>query len=129
MTVAVGYAGIGRATFYRWMHRRREADCGIYREFYVAVRRALATAEAHAVAIVRRHMAKSWRRLHGLVGASPSRSLGRAPWGGRRVSAAGSPRHLAACGARRRVKARRAIGRPPGLSGEDLRAELSSPST
>ncbi|MEM7354250.1 MAG: hypothetical protein AAF657_25825 [Acidobacteriota bacterium] len=60
-TVAVGYAGIGRATFYRWMHRGRETDGGIYRDFYVAVRRALAIAEARAVAIIRRHMAKSWR--------------------------------------------------------------------
>ena len=60
-TVAVGYAGIGRATFYRWMHRGREADRGIYRDFYKAVRRAEAKAEVRAVTIVRRHMTKSWR--------------------------------------------------------------------
>ena len=60
-TVAVGYAGIGRATFYRWMQRGRDADQGIYREFYESVRRALVIAEVRAVAIVRRHMAKRWR--------------------------------------------------------------------
>ena len=60
-TVAVGYAGIGRATFYRWMQRGRDADQGIYREFYESVRRALAIAEVRAVAIVRRHMAQRWR--------------------------------------------------------------------
>ena len=51
----------GERFFYRWMHRGREADRGTYRDFYEAVRRALAMAEVRAVAIIRRHMGKSWR--------------------------------------------------------------------
>ena len=60
-TVAVEYAGIGRATFYRWMNRGREDQEGIYCDFYKAVRRAIATAEVRAVTILRRHMATSWK--------------------------------------------------------------------
>ncbi len=60
-TVAVGYAGIARATFYRWMLRGREAQQGPYRDFYQCVRQAMATAEVRGVAIVRQHMATSWK--------------------------------------------------------------------
>ena len=60
-TVAVEYAGIGRATFYRWMIRGREEQQGIYYDFYKAVRRAIAIAEVRAVTIVRQHMTKSWK--------------------------------------------------------------------
>ena len=60
-TVAAAYAGIGRATFYRWMQRGKEAQSGRYREFYEAVRQALAVAEVRAVAILRKHMFKHWK--------------------------------------------------------------------
>ncbi len=59
--MAVWYAGIGRTTYYRWIHRGQEASDGIYREFYEAVRRAMARAEVRAVMILRQAMAKDWR--------------------------------------------------------------------
>ena len=60
-TVAVAYAGVGRTTFYRWMRRGKRATDGLYRRFYEAVRKANVEAEVRAVAIVQKHMQKSWR--------------------------------------------------------------------
>ena len=55
---AAAYAGIGPATFYRWMERGRAADAEPdYREFREAVERARAEAEVRNVALVQRSAA------------------------------------------------------------------------
>ncbi len=55
-------AGVSPATYYRWMKRGEEAKTGIYREFYEAVKRAEASAEVHAVAVIRKEIAAGdWR--------------------------------------------------------------------
>jgi transposase len=54
-------AGISPATYYRWLRRGEEASCGIYRDFYEAVRRAESEAEVYAVAVIRRAMPNDWR--------------------------------------------------------------------
>lgn len=55
--LAARYAGLGEATFYRWLSDPRPA----FREFREAVERAEAEAEHAAVAAVRSAMTRHWR--------------------------------------------------------------------
>ena len=51
--VAAQAAGIDRATYYRWMEKGENSD-GIYSDFRDAIKEAQATAESHAVTIIRK---------------------------------------------------------------------------
>ena len=62
-TVAVSYAGISRATFYRWMQQGQADETGPFREFYNAIRQAETQAEVRAVAILQGHMQDSWQAV------------------------------------------------------------------
>ena len=59
--VAAEYAGIGERTFYRWLHNGQEAQSGIYRQFWRAVKSAERESEVRAVAIIQKHMADNWQ--------------------------------------------------------------------
>lgn len=53
--VAAQYAGIDKATFYRWMEKGRQDDPDpAYKEFYDAVENAKANAEVRAVVLINR---------------------------------------------------------------------------
>jgi hypothetical protein len=54
--VAAAYAGIDKATFYRWMERGESEPDGIYRDFRDAIRKAEAEAEVYATATLRKAM-------------------------------------------------------------------------
>jgi hypothetical protein len=58
---ACGYAGIHQATGYAWMAKGREATSGVYREFYEAVEKATANAEAGMVAIIKLASRDTWQ--------------------------------------------------------------------
>ena len=60
--VAAEAAGISKATYYRWMKRGGEATHGIYRDFYEAVREAMAQARVAAEIAVREHNPLAWLR-------------------------------------------------------------------
>jgi transposase len=59
--VAAEYAGVGERTFYRWLQRGQEAQRGIYRQFWQAVKKAEREAEVRAVAIIQKHMEDNWQ--------------------------------------------------------------------
>lgn len=59
--VAAEYAGIDRATFYRWMQRGRESTRGKFSDFCEAVKNAEREAEVRAVAVIQNHMADNWQ--------------------------------------------------------------------
>ncbi len=59
--VAAEYAGIGERTFYRWLQLGQEANRGIHRQFWQAVKKAEREAEVRAVAILQRHMEDNWQ--------------------------------------------------------------------
>jgi len=54
-------AGIAPSTFYRWLERGDDEDSGLFRDFAEEVERAMAEAEVHAVAVLRRAMPEDWR--------------------------------------------------------------------
>jgi transposase len=58
---ACTYAGIGYSTFRRWMEQGEEAKSGQYRDFWEAVIRAEAEAEARMVAQWQAQIPQDWR--------------------------------------------------------------------
>ena len=58
--VAAQCAGIGEATFYRWLQRAEEEPSGKYAEFREAIKKAEAEAHAEAVAQVRLAARENW---------------------------------------------------------------------
>jgi hypothetical protein len=57
---AAEHAGIGRATFFRWMAKGEEATSGVYREFWEAVKKAESDSEVVLVAHWRKAATKNW---------------------------------------------------------------------
>ncbi len=57
--VAAEYAGIGTTTFYRWMEQGEQAESGMYRDLWDAVKKAASQAEVRNVAII--ELDPSWQ--------------------------------------------------------------------
>lgn len=67
LDVAARYAGIGEATFHRWMARGRKASSGPLREFADAVDKAERDAEVALVVLWRKEAAKDWKAARDLL--------------------------------------------------------------
>lgn|SRR5215471_917121 len=61
LEAAAGYAGISRATFWRWMERGERERTGQYRAFRDAIREAEARAEVRMVAQWQQAIPEDWR--------------------------------------------------------------------
>ena len=59
--VAALYAGIDVATYYRWKDLGEQAQTGLFRDFYEAIRKAEAQAQVRNVAIVQRAANTQWQ--------------------------------------------------------------------
>lgn len=59
--VACKMAGIGKQTFYDWIHKGREQEKGIYRDFLNSLDDALAHFEARLLSIIDRAAETTWQ--------------------------------------------------------------------
>jgi transposase len=58
---ACALAGVSTSSFYRWMQQGEKARAGIYREFWEAVKKAEAVAEAKRVKIIADAAEENWQ--------------------------------------------------------------------
>ncbi|MFN3323431.1 MAG: hypothetical protein ACK5AZ_08045 [Bryobacteraceae bacterium] len=58
---SVTLAGISRDTFYEWLKRGNREKSGIYRDFTDAIKKALASAETHYMALIGRAAKTQWQ--------------------------------------------------------------------
>jgi len=58
---AVTLAGVSKDTFYQWLKRGNREKSGIYRDFTDSIKKALATAETHYMALIGRAAKTQWQ--------------------------------------------------------------------